>query len=208
MTAPGGGFGESAPDDKAGSPTVGGEAPDRQDQAAPWAPPAPPPVAGPAPPAYPQPGYPADSPAGYPPPYPPPVPPPPGYEQPPVYGGSPYPTAPPQYGGPPAGYGSPGYPGYPGGYYPPPDYQGGYAQQGERSGTNALAIASLIASFTGLLCCIGSFVAIVLGAIALNQIKRTRQEGYGLAVAGIVVAIATLVVTLIIVIFALHSQPR
>ena len=73
MTAPGGGFGESAPDDKAGSPTVGGEAPDRQDQAAPWAPPAPPPVAGPAPPAYPQPGYPADSPAGYPPPYPPPV---------------------------------------------------------------------------------------------------------------------------------------
>jgi hypothetical protein len=46
----------------------------------------------------------------------------------------------------------------------------------------------------------------VLGTIALDQIKRTRQDGYGLAVAGIVIGIATLVVTLIVMIFAVHSH--
>lgn len=74
------------------------------------------------------------------------------------------------------------------------------------SGTNPLAIASLISSFTGLLCCIGSIVAIVLGVVALNQIKQTRQEGYGLAVAGIVVGIGSLLVFLIIAIFSIHSR--
>ncbi|WP_142304255.1 DUF4190 domain-containing protein, partial [Mycobacterium avium] len=77
---------------------------------------------------------------------------------------------------------------------------------GGQPGTNGLAIASLIASFTGLLCGIGSVVAIVLGAIALDQIKRTRQDGFGLAVAGIVIGIATLVVTLVVVLFALHTH--
>lgn len=198
MTAPGGGFGESGHDDEADSSRTGGEASEQQDRPAPWEPP----TADPAPPAYPPPGYPTDYAAGYPPPYPPPVPPPPGYEQPPGYGGPPYPMAPPPYGGPPP-YGSPG---YAGGYYPPPDYQGGYPSQAAVSGTNALAIASLIASFTGLLCFIGSIVAMVLGAIALDQIKRTRQEGFGLAVAGIVIGIATLVVTLVVVLFALGTH--
>lgn len=143
-----------------------------------WQPPIPPPVSDYPPSAYPPPGYPA-----------------PGYQAPGYQ-----PPYPPQFG---SAYGpSP----HPGGYYPTPDYLGAYGPQGT-SGTNALAIASLIASFTGLLCCIGSFVAIALGAIALNQIKRTRQEGYGLAVTGIVVGIATLIVALIVVIFALHSQP-
>ena len=73
-------------------------------------------------------------------------------------------------------------------------------------GRTGLAIASLISSFAGVFCCIGSIVAIVLGAIALDQIKRSRQDGYGLAVAGIVIGIATLVVTLIVAIFALHSR--
>jgi len=71
---------------------------------------------------------------------------------------------------------------------------------------NGLAIASLICSFTGLLCCVGSIVAIVLGTIALDQVKRTRQEGYGLAVAGIVIGVAGLLVYLIVAIFALHSR--
>ncbi|WP_156664575.1 DUF4190 domain-containing protein, partial [Mycobacterium sp. 852002-51057_SCH5723018] len=104
---------------------------------------------------------------------------------------------------PPGGYGPPPYPGgYPDGYYPVPDYQGAM-----QSGTNALAIASLISSFTGFLCCfIGSIVAIVLGVIALNQIKQTRQAGYGLAIAGIVIGIGTLVVFLIIAMFSMHSR--
>jgi uncharacterized membrane protein len=69
-----------------------------------------------------------------------------------------------------------------------------------------MAIASLIASFTGLLCCIGGIVGIVLGIIALDQIKKTRQDGYGMAVAGIVIGIATLIVALIVGIFAMHSS--
>jgi predicted acyltransferase len=71
---------------------------------------------------------------------------------------------------------------------------------------NGLAIASLITSFTGLFCCIGSIVAIVLGTIAMDQVKKNRQEGYGLAVAGIVLGIAGLVVYLVIFIFAMRSH--
>ncbi|MDV3292389.1 DUF4190 domain-containing protein [Mycobacterium avium] len=159
MTAPGGGFGESAQHDHHGD-QAHGDKPNDDATSAPHAQPAPwEPPAGSVPPPYPPPGY--------------------------------------------------GPPGYPGGYYPGPDY-GGYPPQppllGGQPGTNGLAIASLIASFTGLLCGIGSVVAIVLGAIALDQIKRTRQDGFGLAVAGIVIGIATLVVTLVVVLFALHTH--
>jgi hypothetical protein len=127
--------------------------------------------------------------------------PPTGYP-PPAYPPLPYP--PPGYGGPPPGYGPPV---YPGGYYPAPDYQGGYGPQPTaQSGTNRMAIAALISSFTGLFCCIGGIVAIVLGIIALDQIKRTRQDGYAIAVAGIVIGIVTLIVALIVGIFAMHSS--
>lgn len=111
---------------------------------------------------------------------------------------------PPPYQPPGYGYGPPL---YPGGYYPRPDYQGAYGPQAAaQSGTNGMAIASLISSFTGLLCCIGGIVGIVLGIIALDQIKRTRQDGYAIAVAGIVIGIATLIVALIVGIFAMHSS--
>jgi hypothetical protein len=138
---------------------------------------------------------------------PPGAPPPTGYP-PPAYPPLPYP--PPGHGGaPPPGYGLPGYgpPLYPGGYYPAPDYQGGYGPQPTtQSGTNGMAIAALISSFTGLFCCIGGIAAIVLGIIALDQIKRTRQDGYAIAVAGIVIGVATLIVALIVGIFAMHSS--
>ncbi|AKN16476.1 hypothetical protein MHAE_11233 [Mycobacterium haemophilum DSM 44634] len=206
MTAPGGAFGESAHDDEANPPTGTGT-PGQPVWGAPWNPPAPSHAADYPPAAYPPPnvppGYPQDLPADYPEPM---APAPPGYGQPPGYGGPSYP--PPQFGAPAGGHGPPWHPGeypgtYPGDYYPP-DYLGGYGAT--QPGMNAMAIASLISSFTGLVCCIGSMVAIVLGTIALNQIKRTRQEGYGLAVAGIVIGIATLLVSLIVAVFALHSH--
>jgi len=107
---------------------------------------------------------------------------PPGYPQQPPYPGSPYdapfPPPPPQ--------GAP----YPG-WYGAPD-----------PGTNTFAISSLVASVVGLLCGIGSIVGIVLGVIALNQIKQTRQGGYGLAVAGIIVGIGTLIISAIFAIYA------
>ena len=49
----------------------------------------------------------------------------------------------------------------------------------------------------GILCGIGSIVGIVLGVLALNQIKETRQSGHGLAVAGIAVGIASLIISII-----------
>ena len=62
-----------------------------------------------------------------------------------------------------------------------------------RSGTNTMAIASLIVSVIGGLFCIGEIVGIILGFVALNQIKQTRQSGHGVAVAGIAVGVVWLV---------------
>ena len=222
MTAPGGGSGEGSHDDQPKSPASGEGAQQQPAWGAPWESPAndtPPPAY--QPPAYPAAGYPAaDYPPGYPSDYPPP--PPPGYQPPPGYGGAPYPpdeflcfaaehAAADHFNAsivmnhvmPPAqpGYGPPP---YPGGYPPAPDYLGGYGTA--RPGTSTMAIVSLISSCLGLLCCIGSIVGIVLGTIALDQIKRDRQEGYGLAVAGIVVGVAGLLIGLIFFIFALHSR--
>ena len=122
----------------------------------------------------------------YPPPPPPPSygsypPPPPGYLPPP----SQFPPSqfpPPQF--PPPEYGAP----YPGGYYPTDI-------SGRPTGTNSLAIFSLVASVIGLLCGVGSIVGIVLGVVALGQIKRTGQDGHGLAVTGIAVGAVSLVIS-------------
>jgi Domain of unknown function (DUF4190) len=115
----------------------------------------------------------------YPPPsYPPPNPA--GY-QPSGYGSYP---PPPQYIAPPASYGPYG------GYYAP-------------VGTNGLAIASLVSSIFGLLCCqIVGIVAVVLGIVALNQMKQTNQDGNGLAIAGIVIGGLSIAVMVLIFVVA------
>ena len=48
-----------------------------------------------------------------------------------------------------------------------------------------------------MLCGIGSIIGIVLGVVALNQIKQTREGGHGLAIAGIAVGAVTLLINLI-----------
>jgi hypothetical protein len=53
--------------------------------------------------------------------------------------------------------------------------------QGAQQGWNPLAIIGFVASF---LCGIGG---IAMGIIAMNQVKRNSQKGYGLAVAAIVI---------------------
>jgi len=83
---------------------------------------------------------------------------------------------------------------------PLPGYGGREVQQSE---TNTMAIGAMIASVVGLLVPFSSIVGIVLGSVAINQIKKTRQSGYGLAVAGIVIGIATLVTY---VVFAIHFR--
>ena len=143
----------------------------------------------------------------------------PTFPPPPAYGGYEPPSAFPPPGQPgfaPPGYPpAPGYPpppgdpptGYPPTYAPPPEYgppyPGGYgAPMAPPAGTNSLAVFSLVASAIGLLCGVGSIIGIVLGVISLNQIKRSRQQGYGLAVAGIVVGVASLAISLIWMAFA------
>ena len=104
---------------------------------------------------------------------------------PPPYGGYPPPLLPQPGYYPPPEYGAP----YPGGYYPTD-------MSGRPTGTNSLAIFSLVASVIGLLCGVGSIVGIVLGVIALGQIKRTGQDGRGLAIAGIAVGAVSLVISI------------
>jgi peptidyl-prolyl cis-trans isomerase B (cyclophilin B) len=90
---------------------------------------------------------------------------------PPPYG--PYPPHPGPYAG---HYGYPGYPGY-----PPP-----------RS-TNALAIVSLVCAF------LFAPLGIIFGHISLSQIKKTGEEGRGLAIAGLVISYLITVSTVMIV---------
>ncbi len=82
---------------------------------------------------------------------------------------------------------------------PPPEYRpprsGGYGAYGypppvdSAPRTNALAIASLVASIAGLLTCgIGDILGLIFGVVALRQVKRTGEGGRGLAIAGIVIS--------------------
>jgi len=107
---------------------------------------------------------------------------------------------PPQY--PPQGY-TPPPPGYTPapGYEQPPAQPYGYPPQGYPQyaqqppmpvGTNGLAIASLICAF------VFPIVGVILGHIALNQIKQTNQEGRGLAIAGLAIGYSAIGIGLII----------
>lgn len=106
-----------------------------------------------------------------------------GGQQPPP---PPPPPPPPQY--PPAGYPPPG-------YYP------------QAPGTNGLAIASLVLGIIWIYW-IGSILALIFGYVAKSQIRENHQSGAGMATAGIVlgwIGVATLVITVIIVVVANNS---
>lgn len=59
------------------------------------------------------------------------------------------------------------------------------------SKTNVLAIVSLVSAF------FISLVAIITGHIALNQIKKTGEQGRGLAIAGLILGYVGLVAGII-----------
>ncbi|MET8295124.1 DUF4190 domain-containing protein [Streptomyces sp. NPDC005180] len=94
----------------------------------------------------------------------------------------PYPQQP--YGQQPGPYGQPGQPGQPGmpgpggpyagqqGWYPPPPQK-----------TNALAVVAFVMS---LLCAIPT-VPLILGFVALSQIRKNGEKGRGLAIAAVVI---------------------
>ncbi|MFJ3958628.1 DUF4190 domain-containing protein [Arthrobacter sp. NPDC090010] len=77
-----------------------------------------------------------------------------------------------------------------------PQYQAPQSQPyaPQKSGTNTLAIISLISAF------FISLLGVILGFVALSQIKRTGEGGRGLAIAGIIVGFAGMVIGLIVAI--------
>ncbi|MEQ4716231.1 DUF4190 domain-containing protein [Nonomuraea sp. B19D2] len=140
-----------------------------------------------------------------------------GYGQQPPSGGGGYGQQPPSYGG---GYGQqpPSYPqeqplGYgqqppsAGGYGQQPPSYGGYGQQGYGQygappqpgrSTNGMAVASLVLGIVGLIFCgLTSIPGVILGHIALNRIKKTGEEGSGMAVGGLVTSYITVVLWVI-----------
>lgn len=71
--------------------------------------------------------------------------------------------------------------------------------------TNSLAVVSLIFGILGwtLLPCLGSIVAIICGHLARSEIRRShldnRPDGDGMAVAGLVLGYAQLVISVLLV---------
>lgn len=192
-------------DDQTPAPRSEGETPataGAHDGAAHPAPPVPPaPSAEPAPatsaPSYAPPAY--DAPAT------------PAYDAPaaPAYGAPAAPAydtpAVPAYGAPAAPpYGAPAYgqaAAYDSSPYGSAPAVGGY---GSAVRTNVLAIISLVASiagFIGLVPVIGPIAAVITGHISLAQIKRTGEQGRGMALAGTIVGWVGIGVIALLVIF-------
>ncbi|HEV7423120.1 MAG TPA: peptidylprolyl isomerase [Mycobacterium sp.] len=85
------------------------------------------------------------------------------------------------------------------GQCPPPPYApaGGYYGYPQPQPTNALAVASLICAF------VFAPLGIVFGHISLSQIRRTGEEGRGLAIAGLVISYLITVLTVLVVLAAI-----
>jgi hypothetical protein len=91
---------------------------------------------------------------------------------------------------------------------PPPAYGGagyGYTPYTASSGTNGMAIASLV---LGILWIdfIGSVLALIFGYIALGQIKKRNQGGRAFALAGIVLGWIGVALLAVAVVYAIASR--
>ncbi|MDN4597252.1 DUF4190 domain-containing protein [Leifsonia virtsii] len=86
----------------------------------------------------------------------------------------------------------------------PPAPQQGYPQQpayapypAQPAGTNVLAIISLIGAF------VFPLAGVICGHIALSQIKRTGENGRGLAIAGLIIGYVYIAFVVLFVIIAI-----
>lgn len=89
----------------------------------------------------------------------------------------------------------------------PPQQQPQYSQPygAQQPGWNVLAIVAFVATF------FISILGIILGFIALAQIKRTGEQGRGLALAAIIIgfiALALGIIFTIIIVAAIASNPN
>ena len=62
---------------------------------------------------------------------------------------------------------------------------------------NGMAIASLVLSVVGL-----SLIGVILGHIALSRIKRTGEQGYVLALVGVILGYLGILIWIVVAIFA------
>ena len=69
----------------------------------------------------------------------------------------------------------------------------------QSSQTNGMAIAALITSF------FVSILGIILGFVALNQIKTSGEQGRGLALAGIIIGFVAVGITVLIIIISVAA---
>jgi peptidyl-prolyl cis-trans isomerase B (cyclophilin B) len=86
-----------------------------------------------------------------------------------------------------------------GGYPPPPGpYAGYYGYSGypQQPSTNSLAIVSLVCAF------LFAPLGILFGHISLSQIRKTGEEGRGLAIAGLVIGYLITVFTILVVVLS------
>ncbi|MGI8328626.1 DUF4190 domain-containing protein [Actinomadura scrupuli] len=73
------------------------------------------------------------------------------------------------------------------GGYPPANYYGPPGGPVYQARTNGLAITAMIMGILGFLTCgVTSVLAIIFGHIASGQIKRTGENGQGMALTGII----------------------
>jgi Domain of unknown function (DUF4190) len=83
---------------------------------------------------------------------------------------------------------------------PPPYGQAatGYGQP-YSSKTNTLAIVSLVTSIAGIVILpfLGSLAGVICGHISLSQIKRTGEQGRGMALAGLIVGYVGLALAIV-----------
>lgn len=110
------------------------------------------------------------------------------YNEPPPTG-----AEPPNYGAQPPGYGAPP---------PPPPGYGGPGYGGAPQGTNKKAIWALVLGILGLLCCgfITGIPALILGNSAKKEIDAGNGSGRGLAQAGFILGIISIVLTVLSII--------
>ncbi len=66
--------------------------------------------------------------------------------------------------------------------------------QQQKSGTNVLSIIALVGAF------VFPLAGVICGHIALSQIKRTGEQGRGLALAGLIIGYAYIAVVVLLVI--------
>lgn len=100
-------------------------------------------------------------------------------------------------------YPPPGPGGYPGGYPPPPPQPyAGYTPPAAAP-KNGLGIAALVVAIIGLLTVFGGIilgvVAVILGVLGLGRVKRGEADNRGVAIAGIVLGVLGILVSIAVI---------